>query len=184
MSYKIPLFDLNFDNTEAEAVVKTLESKWISMGKQCQDFEEKFASMSQAKHAVALSSCTAALHLALMALEIGAEDEVLVPSLTLSEDSFTLALMCTLSSTSPAIFILSSKGTALAVSMLNVRAKRAVFTPLTTLPMAGTVNSLLCTRILNVARFINCMKANTNNTITIKIAKPWFCKNSLVAIKN
>ena len=40
--YKIPLFDLNFDSSEKEAVSKTLDSKWISIGPNCEKFENMF----------------------------------------------------------------------------------------------------------------------------------------------
>lgn len=82
MSFKIPLFDLNFDKEETNAVVDTLESKWISMGTQCVEFEENFAEICGASRGVAVTNCTAALHLALMAMDIGPGDEVIVPSLT------------------------------------------------------------------------------------------------------
>jgi dTDP-4-amino-4,6-dideoxygalactose transaminase len=82
MSYKIPLFDLNFDSKETEAVVKTLESKWISTGPQTAAFENKFATMLGSKHAIALSNCTVALHLALKLVGIEPGDEVICPSLT------------------------------------------------------------------------------------------------------
>ena len=40
--YKIPLFDLNFDEREKEAINKTLDSKWISTGPKCEEFEKLF----------------------------------------------------------------------------------------------------------------------------------------------
>ncbi|WP_335904148.1 DegT/DnrJ/EryC1/StrS family aminotransferase [Shewanella algae] len=82
MSFKVPLFDLNFDENETAAVVATIESKWLSMGSKCVELEEKFAVMCGSKRAVTVSNCTAALHLALMALDIKEGDEVIVPSLT------------------------------------------------------------------------------------------------------
>jgi dTDP-4-amino-4,6-dideoxygalactose transaminase len=82
MNYKIPLFDLNFDSKETEAVVKTIESKWISTGPQTAAFENKFATMSGSKHAIALSNCTVALHLALKLVGVEPGDEVICPSLT------------------------------------------------------------------------------------------------------
>ncbi len=82
MSFKIPLFDLNFGKEETAAVVATLESKWLSMGPQCVEFEEKFAAMCGSKRGVTVTNCTAALHLALMAMDIKEGDEVIVPSLT------------------------------------------------------------------------------------------------------
>jgi len=82
MSYKIPLFDLNFDEKEEQAVLETIQSKWISTGPKTAAFEKKFASMLNAKHAVALSNCTVSLHLALKLAGVHAGDEVICPSLT------------------------------------------------------------------------------------------------------
>ena len=82
MDYKIPLFELNFDEAEEKAVLDTIRSKWISTGPKTAEFESKFASMLKVKHAVALSNCTVALHLALKVLGIKDGDEVICPSLT------------------------------------------------------------------------------------------------------
>lgn len=82
MSFKIPLFDLNFDEKEEQAALGTIQSKWISTGPKTAAFEEKFASMLNAKHAVALSNCTVSLHLALKLAGVQAGDEVICPSLT------------------------------------------------------------------------------------------------------
>lgn len=82
MNYKIPLFDLNFDEAEEQAVLDTLRSKWISTGPKTTEFENKFAVMLSSKYAVALSNCTVALHLALKVLGIRDNDEVICPSLT------------------------------------------------------------------------------------------------------
>lgn len=80
--YKIPLFDLNFDDREISAVTETIKNKWISMGPKCTELEEKFCSMWNAKHALSVTNCTVALHEAIVALGIGKDDEVIVPSLT------------------------------------------------------------------------------------------------------
>lgn len=82
MEFKIPLFELNFDETEEKAVVDTLRSKWISTGPKTAEFEKKFAVMLNAEHAVALSNCTVALHLAMKLCSINEGDEVICPSLT------------------------------------------------------------------------------------------------------
>lgn len=78
----IPLFDLNYDEGETEAVRVTLESKWISSGPKCAELEEKFQAMLDVPNAYAVSNCTAALHLALVGLGIGKGDEVILPSMT------------------------------------------------------------------------------------------------------
>lgn len=82
MNYKIPLFELNFDEAEEKAVVETLRSRWISTGPKTLEFENKFASMLNVKYAVAVSNCTVALHLAMKLLDIKEGDEVICPSLT------------------------------------------------------------------------------------------------------
>lgn len=82
MSYKIPLFDLNFGEEEEKAVIETLRSKWISTGPKTSEFEKIFAGMLGVKHSLAVANCTASLHLAMKALEIGSGDEVICPSLT------------------------------------------------------------------------------------------------------
>lgn len=80
--YKIPLFDLNFDEKEEQAALETIQSKWISTGPKTAAFEAKFADMLSVKHAIALSNCTVSLHLALKLVGVEAGDEVICPSLT------------------------------------------------------------------------------------------------------
>lgn len=82
MEYKIPLFKLNFDKQEEEAVVETIQSKWISTGPKCAELESLFQEMLHVNYAVSLSNCTDALHLALRVLDIKEGDEVICPSLT------------------------------------------------------------------------------------------------------
>lgn len=67
---------------EKAALVDVIESGWITMGSQVRAFERAFADCHQVEDAVAVSSATAGLHLALAAIGIGPGDEVLVPSLT------------------------------------------------------------------------------------------------------
>ncbi len=82
MEYKIPLFDLNFDAKEENAVLEVLRSKWISTGPKTIEFENKFSNMLDVKHAIAVTNCTVSLHLALLVSGIGKGDEVICPSLT------------------------------------------------------------------------------------------------------
>lgn len=67
---------------EIEEVVATLRSAWIGTGPRVARFEREFGEYAGAAHAVALNSCTAGLHLAMMGLRLGPEDEVIVPAMT------------------------------------------------------------------------------------------------------
>lgn len=78
----VPLFDLDLDDRDIEAVAATLRSGWLTMGPQIDGFEQAFAEHLGVKHAVAVSSCTAALHLAYLAAGVGPGDEVIVPAIT------------------------------------------------------------------------------------------------------
>lgn len=81
--WKIPLFDLNYDQREEAAVLAVLRSRWLTMGLRTQQFEEAFAAMlGHDRKCLALSSCTAALHLSLLAADIGPGDEVVISGLS------------------------------------------------------------------------------------------------------
>ena len=82
MNWKVPLADLNYGPEEEEAVLRVLRSKWLTMGAETQLFEEEFARSHGVEHAIAVSNCTQALHLACLVLDIGEGDEVIVPSLS------------------------------------------------------------------------------------------------------
>jgi dTDP-4-amino-4,6-dideoxygalactose transaminase len=78
----LPLFDVRLEEADLQAVADTLRSGWLSMGPRTEAFEEAFAAQLGARHAVAVSSCTAALHLAYLAAGVGPGDDVIVPSYT------------------------------------------------------------------------------------------------------
>jgi dTDP-4-amino-4,6-dideoxygalactose transaminase len=67
---------------EIEAVSEVIASKWISTGPKTAQFEQRFAEYIGVKHALAVSSCTAALHLSLIAAGIGEADEVITTPYT------------------------------------------------------------------------------------------------------
>jgi dTDP-4-amino-4,6-dideoxygalactose transaminase len=67
---------------EKLALAAVIDGRWITMGDRVREFEQAFARLHSAEDSIAVSSCTAALHLILHALGIGPGDEVLVPSLT------------------------------------------------------------------------------------------------------
>lgn len=69
-------------DAEIDGVVAVLKSKWLTTGAVTREFEAKFAEAVEAEHAVALNSCTAALHLSLEALGVEAGDSVFVPTYT------------------------------------------------------------------------------------------------------
>jgi dTDP-4-amino-4,6-dideoxygalactose transaminase len=64
---------------EIQEVVDSLRSGWITTGPKVKRFEAQFAEYVGVRHAIAVSSCTAALHVALTALGVGPGDEVIVP---------------------------------------------------------------------------------------------------------
>lgn len=79
---KIPITRPYFDDAEKAAVVGPLETGWVVQGPNVAEFERLFAEYTGAAHALAASSCTTALHLALAALDVGPGDEVIVPAFT------------------------------------------------------------------------------------------------------
>lgn len=79
---KIPITKPVFGPEERAAVVKPLESGWVVQGPFVAEFEKKFSAFSGAAHAVATSSCTTAMHIAVAALGLKPGDEVIVPAFT------------------------------------------------------------------------------------------------------
>jgi dTDP-4-amino-4,6-dideoxygalactose transaminase len=82
MEWRVPLADIDFGVEEEQAVQQVVHSRWLSMGAVTQDFEREFATFIGAKHAIAVTNATAALHLACVAVGLKPKDEVIVPSLT------------------------------------------------------------------------------------------------------
>jgi dTDP-4-amino-4,6-dideoxygalactose transaminase len=78
----IPVMRPWLGEEEAAAAAAAVASGWIAQGPRVAEFEEAFAAAVGAGHAVAVSSCTAGLHLAMVAAGIGPGDEVIVPSLS------------------------------------------------------------------------------------------------------
>ncbi len=78
----IPFYRPSVGVEEREAVLRVLDSGWLTTGKVAREFEERFAEYVGARFAVAVNSCTAALHLALEAYGIREGDLVLVPTMT------------------------------------------------------------------------------------------------------
>lgn len=78
----IPVMRPWLGEEEAAAAAQAVSSGWIAQGPRVAEFEEAFAAYVGVPHAVAVSSCTAALHLALLVAGIGPGEEVVVPSLS------------------------------------------------------------------------------------------------------
>ena len=78
----VPFFRVDASGNELRYVREVLESGWLTSGERVLDFEKAFAASVGARHAIAVNSCTAALHLACEAAGVGPGSEVLVPSLT------------------------------------------------------------------------------------------------------
>jgi dTDP-4-amino-4,6-dideoxygalactose transaminase len=78
----IPLFDIRLGDEHVDAVAATLRSGWLTMGPRTEELEVAFAEQLGVEHAVAMSSCTAALHITMLAAGVGPGDEVIVPAIT------------------------------------------------------------------------------------------------------
>ena len=72
------------EQPEIDEVVDTLKSGWLGTGPKVAQFELLFKEYTGSKYALALNSCTAALHLSLLTLNLKSDDEVIVPTMTFS----------------------------------------------------------------------------------------------------
>ena len=80
-------------DAEIASVVEVLRSGWLTTGAKTKEFERQFAERLGVKHAVAVNSATAALHLALEAIDIRPGDEVLVPTMTFASTAEVVAYL-------------------------------------------------------------------------------------------
>ncbi|MCH2044467.1 MAG: DegT/DnrJ/EryC1/StrS family aminotransferase [Saprospiraceae bacterium] len=79
---KIPIAKPFLGNEEAQAAYDTILTGWVTQGPKVAEFEERFAEYVGAKHAVALSNCTTALHLCMLLAGVEEGDEVICPSMS------------------------------------------------------------------------------------------------------
>ena len=79
---RVPVMIPWLGEEEAQAAADAVRSGWVAQGPRVAEFERAFAERVGAEHGIAVSSCTTALHLALIALDLGPGDEVIVPSLS------------------------------------------------------------------------------------------------------
>src|SRR5262245_4484917 len=82
MAWRIPVARPDIGPAEVEAVLQVVTSGWITQGPKVRELEAGFAKLTGTPHAVATNSGTAALHVALLALGIGAGDEVITTPLS------------------------------------------------------------------------------------------------------
>ena len=82
LKIEIPFHRAYLGEDEVRAVAEVVRSGWLTMGPKTLQFEKEFAAYIGVTHAIAVNSCTAALHLCLEAIGIGPGDEVLVPTNT------------------------------------------------------------------------------------------------------
>ena len=80
--FEVPLFDVRIGEEEVEAVADAYRSGWLSSGPATEELESRFAAYTGAPHAVAVSSGTAALHLAMLVAGVAAGDRVAMPSMS------------------------------------------------------------------------------------------------------
>ncbi len=78
----IPISLPSTDDSEWLALKGPIESGWLTSGPEVRAFEEAFAKRHHVRHAIAVTSATTALHLSLIALDVGPDDEVIVPALS------------------------------------------------------------------------------------------------------
>lgn len=84
--YNVP----DITELEIQEVVETLKSGWLAKGPRTIAFEKAFAEYVGSRHAVAMNSCTAALHVALLTQDIGAGDEVITTPMTFASSASTI----------------------------------------------------------------------------------------------
>lgn len=72
----------SFDQSEIKNVEECLNSKWVTQGPFVKRFQDAFTARHKVKHALATTSCTAALHLSTLALGLKAGDEMICPAFT------------------------------------------------------------------------------------------------------
>lgn len=86
-SKKVPFQRPSIGEDEIREVVETLRSGWLTSGPKVKRFEKEFAEAVNAEYAIAVNSCTAALHLAVEALNLRPNQAVLVPTMTFAATS-------------------------------------------------------------------------------------------------
>jgi dTDP-4-amino-4,6-dideoxygalactose transaminase len=89
--WRVPLAAVRLTDADIEAAVHAYRSGWLSMGPRTEELERAFADYAGAQHCVAVSSCTAGLHLAALGAGLGPGDEAVVPSITFVASANSIA---------------------------------------------------------------------------------------------
>ena len=82
MNKKINISEPSLDEEEWMALREPIFDGWLTQGPRVQEFETQFSKVHEVRNALATTSCTTALHLMMVASNIGPGDEVIVPSFT------------------------------------------------------------------------------------------------------
>lgn len=82
MTHKVPIARTSLTKDEISSVLGPLQSGWLVQGPQVKSFEDKWSAFTGSPYALAVTSCTTGMHLAVAALDLGPGDEVIVPAFT------------------------------------------------------------------------------------------------------
>ncbi|MFK8078815.1 MAG: DegT/DnrJ/EryC1/StrS family aminotransferase [Granulosicoccus sp.] len=93
LTTQVPFARVDCSGNELEYVRQVLESGWLTTASKADELERRFASHLNVNHALAVNSCTSALHLALEALNIGPGDKVLLPTMTFTATAEVIRYM-------------------------------------------------------------------------------------------
>ena len=138
---KFPAYEPWISDEDKKIVKKTLTQSMLTLGPQLEKFENDFCKYSKAKYAVAVSNCTAALHLSLMALGIKKDDEVIIPDLTFVADANAI-LAC---NAKPVIVDINKENFFLSISNIkkNITKKTKAIIPVHIYGQVCNINEIL-----------------------------------------
>ena len=138
---KFPAYEPWISNDDKQIVNKTLDQTMLTFGPQLEKFEADFSKYTKAKYAIAVSNCTAALHLSLKALGIKENDEVIIPDLTFVADANAI-LAC---NAKPVIVDINKNDFFLSISNLkkNITKKTKAIIPVHTYGQVCNINEVL-----------------------------------------
>ena len=92
--WKIPLFDLDYGDSEQKAVSEVIKSKWLSSGEKTKKFESEFSTyLGNDILSTAVSNATAALHISLLIARVKKDDEVIISGLTFVADANVVTML-------------------------------------------------------------------------------------------